>query len=59
MIAERLSPGLEFLDLGSLLLLRMEIGQHRRIQIERRRLSQIIESGPYELAGAFRIVILE
>ena len=51
-VADDLAPGFHHLAVGLFLLLRMEVGEHRRVHIEGRGLSQIVVTGPYKLAGA-------
>ena len=51
-VADHLAPGFHHLAVGFLLLLRVEVGEHGRVHIEGRGLSQIVVTGPYKLSGA-------
>ena len=57
-VAHRVAPAFQGFFVGSLLLLRVEVGEYGRVQVERGGLAQIVVPGPDKLAGAFRHGVL-
>ena len=58
-VADGLAPGGHHLAVGLLLFLRVEVGEHRRVHIERRGFSQVVVAGPDKLSGAFGHLVFE